>query len=123
MMLTKEQQKAYEWAKQQNYSSVAAQYAKIMADAIDDLLSSHELTAFDLRSMDGEPVYSEAEHKWFLVVNMESVYPRFFVTDAYGHTYQADAVVPLYRYPPHSTPAGIAQAKANKSKKDKEINP
>lgn len=122
MMLTKEQQKAYEWAKQQKYSSVAAQYAKILADAIDDLFSSHELTAFDLISMDGEPVYSEAEHKWFLVVNMESVYPRFFVTDAYGHTCQADAVVPLYRYPPHSTPRELHRPKLTNQKKKEDSN-
>lgn len=29
-----EQQKAYEWAKNQNYQSVAAQYAKTLADLI-----------------------------------------------------------------------------------------
>lgn len=32
-----EQNKAYEWAKNQNYQSVAAQYAKILAGVIDEM--------------------------------------------------------------------------------------
>ena len=34
--MTAEQQKAYEWAKNQNYTSVAAQYAKLLANYITD---------------------------------------------------------------------------------------
>lgn len=38
-----EQQQAYEWAKNQNYQSVAARYAKTLAGAVDDLQA--QLTA------------------------------------------------------------------------------
>lgn len=35
--MTPEQKQAYEWAKNQSYNSVAARYAKLLAEAIDEL--------------------------------------------------------------------------------------
>lgn len=52
-----EQKKAYEWAKNQNYSSVAAQYAKVLADYITDCTAPENkpLTNGDrIRSMSNE---------------------------------------------------------------------
>lgn len=40
--MTPEQKQAYEWAKNQNYSSVAARYAKALAEYID--LLEHQLS-------------------------------------------------------------------------------
>lgn len=37
-----EQKKAYEWAKNQNYQSVAAQYAKLLVVALDDLQADYD---------------------------------------------------------------------------------
>lgn len=35
--MTPEQKQAYDWAKNQNYTSVAAQYAKVLAGLVDEL--------------------------------------------------------------------------------------
>lgn len=35
--MTPEQKQAYKWAKNQNYTSVAAQYAKVLAGLVDEL--------------------------------------------------------------------------------------
>lgn len=40
--MTEEQQEAYEWAKNQNYQSVAARYAKLLADYITECISVPE---------------------------------------------------------------------------------
>lgn len=40
--LSLEQQRAYKWAKEQNYQSVASQYAKALAEAIDSLVAQLE---------------------------------------------------------------------------------
>lgn len=37
-----EQQKAYEWAKNQNYQSVAARNARLLAEALDDLQAAYD---------------------------------------------------------------------------------
>lgn len=37
--MTQEQKQAYEWAKNQNYNSVAARYAKLLVEVVDDLES------------------------------------------------------------------------------------
>lgn len=56
--MNKEQRQAYEWAKNQDYQSVAARYAKILAGLIDEMNPPNEpLTLDELREMDGEPVY------------------------------------------------------------------
>jgi len=64
-----EQQKAYKWAKNQNYQSVAARHAKILTEVIDALAlqlsaTTHfapgqALTLEQLWQMDGEPVWVE----------------------------------------------------------------
>jgi len=49
-----EQQQAYDWAKSQNYQSVAAQYARALAAAVDDMQaqpSNDPLTLEQLREM------------------------------------------------------------------------
>ena len=65
--MTSDQKKAYEWAKNQNYPSVAARYAKELAGLVDELQVAScarqeqernaPLTLDDLRKMDGEPVW------------------------------------------------------------------
>jgi hypothetical protein len=65
--MTSDQKKAYEWAKNQNYPSVAARYAKELAGLVDELQVAScarqdqernaPLTLDELRQMDGEPVY------------------------------------------------------------------
>lgn len=40
--MTPEQKQAYEWAKKQNYTSVAARYAKVLADLVDELSTRNE---------------------------------------------------------------------------------
>ena len=65
--MTSDQKKAYEWAKNQNYPSVAARYAKELAGLVDELQVAScarqeqernaPLTLDELRKMDGEPVW------------------------------------------------------------------
>lgn len=65
--MTSDQKKAYEWAKNQNYPSVAARYAKELAGLVDELQVAScarqeqernaSLTLDELRKMDGEPVW------------------------------------------------------------------
>lgn len=65
--MTSDQKKAYEWAKNQNYPSVASRYAKELAGLVDELQVAScarqeqernaPLTLDELRTMDGEPVY------------------------------------------------------------------
>lgn len=67
--MTSDQKKAYEWAKNQNYPSVAARYAKELAGLVDELQVAScarqeqernaPLTLDELRQMDGEPVWCE----------------------------------------------------------------
>lgn len=40
--MTPEQKQVYEWAKEQNFQSVAARYAKILAEMIEDLIAQVE---------------------------------------------------------------------------------
>ena len=56
--MNQEQRQAYEWAKNQNYQSVAARYAKVLAGLVDEMTPPDEpLSIEQLREMDGEPVY------------------------------------------------------------------
>lgn len=56
--MNQEQRQAYEWAKSQNYQSVAARYAKVLAGLVDEMTPPNEpLTIEQLREMDGEPVW------------------------------------------------------------------
>ena len=65
--MTRDQKKAYEWAKNQNYPSVAARYAKELAGFVDELQvvsyarqeqeRNATLTPDELREMPCEPVY------------------------------------------------------------------
>ena len=67
--MTAEQKQAYEWAKNQTFQSVAARYAKILAELVDELTADRDtspeteknepLTLEELRQMDGEPVWVE----------------------------------------------------------------
>lgn len=66
--MNQEQMQAYEWAKNQNYQSVAARYAKILAGLVDEMAQTNEpLTLEQLREMDGEPVYLMPMKWWALV--------------------------------------------------------
>lgn len=56
--VNQEQRQAYEWAKNQNYQSVAARYAKILAGLVDEITPPNEaLTLEQLREMNGEPAW------------------------------------------------------------------
>lgn len=56
--MNQEQRQAYEWAKNQNYQSVAARYAKILAGLVDEITPPNEaLTLEQLREMNGEPAW------------------------------------------------------------------
>lgn len=49
--MNQEQRQAYEWAKKQNYPSVAARYAKILAGLVDEITPPNEpLTLEHLRA-------------------------------------------------------------------------
>ncbi len=41
--MTEDQKQAYNWAKNQNFRSVAAQYAKILAELVDELQAENHL--------------------------------------------------------------------------------
>lgn len=60
--MNQEQRQAYEWAKNQNYQSVAARYAKILAGLVDEMTPPNEplipcdLCRYNLpSSCDGKP--------------------------------------------------------------------
>ena len=56
--MNQEQRQAYEWAKNQDYQSVATRYAKILAGLVDEIATPNEpLTLEQLREMNGEPVW------------------------------------------------------------------
>ena len=69
--MNQEQRQAYEWAKNQDYQSVAARYAKILAGLIDEMNPPNEpLTQADLDSMDYDKVwidYEDGTGEWALV--------------------------------------------------------
>ena len=66
--MNQEQRQAYEWAKNQDYQSVAARYAKILAGLIDEMNPPNEpLTLKQLREMDGEPVYDYLGQEWYVI--------------------------------------------------------
>lgn len=66
--MNQEQRQAYEWAKNQDYQSVAARYAKILAGLVDEIATPNEpLTLDELREMDGEPVWVEEVEHWALI--------------------------------------------------------
>ena len=58
--MNEEEKLAYEWAKKQNYQSVAAQYAKILTGYIDHVNILLEQAAEEIENMNGmETVLSE----------------------------------------------------------------
>ena len=68
--MNQEQRQAYEWAKNQNYQSVAARYAKILAGLVDEITPPNEpLTIEQLREMDrfSPPIWDECLHEWCAV--------------------------------------------------------
>lgn len=66
--VNQEQRQAYEWAKNQNYQSVAARYAKILAGLVDEITPPNDpLTIEQLREMDGEPVWFDTIKRWGIV--------------------------------------------------------
>lgn len=85
--MTSDQKKAYEWAKNQNYPSVAARYAKELAGLVDELQVAScarqeqernaPLTLDELRKMDGEPVWCEiyikGQSSFYGIVHGENV--------------------------------------------------
>lgn len=88
--MNQEQRQAYEWAKNQDYQSVAARYAKILAGLIDEMNPPNEpLTLDELLKMDGEPVYvvfrpdgsGEKPQSWALV-NVDEKYGEVYLVDS-----------------------------------------
>ena len=70
--MNQEQRQAYEWAKKQNYPSVVARYAKILAGLVDEITPPNEpLTQADLDSMDYDKVWIDYgdDGEWALVVS------------------------------------------------------
>ena len=58
--MNEEEKLAYEWAKKQNYQSVAAQYARILVDYIDHVSNLLEQAAEEIENINGmETVLSE----------------------------------------------------------------
>ena len=47
--MNQEQRQAYEWAKNQNYQSVAARYAKILAELVDEITPPNEWVSVEER--------------------------------------------------------------------------
>ncbi len=45
--MTEDQKQAYNWAKNQNFRSVAAQYARILAEFVDELQAESHLIPMD----------------------------------------------------------------------------
>ena len=108
--MNQEQRQAYEWAKSQNYQSVAARYAKVLAGLVDEMTPPNEpLTLDELRQMDGQPVWGKSlitgkPGEWFIVRIVEMSKSWFIACagatqgfgdkDTYGTTWLA------YRRPP-----------------------
>ena len=54
--MDQEQRQAYEWAKNQNYQSVAARYAKILAELVDEITPPNEPLTCGLVDRHGMPL-------------------------------------------------------------------
>lgn len=57
--MTNEQKRAYEWAMKQNFQSVAARYAKVLAELVQSVFQTpvgNPLTLDQMREMEGEKV-------------------------------------------------------------------
>ena len=52
--MNQEQRKAYEWAKNQDYPSVAARYAKILAGLVDEMAKPNEPLTLDKKRVIAE---------------------------------------------------------------------
>lgn len=66
--MNQEQRQAYEWAKNQDYQSVAARFAKVLAGLVDEMTPQNKaLTIEQLREMDGEPVWFDTIKRWGIV--------------------------------------------------------
>ena len=101
--MTQEQRQAYEWAKNQNYQSVAARYAKILVGLVDELLPPNDpLTLDELLKMDGEPVWVTPLGFWALVIARPGERVQLMSND--GEKVWADKEIelvgPVYRRPP-----------------------
>ena len=99
--MNQEQRQAYEWAKKQNYPSVAARYAKILAGLVDEITPQNEpLTLEKLREMDGEPVYciniDDYSTKEWMIVGKDDCEGRRYIFDF--STYSRNWLA--YRRPP-----------------------
>lgn len=109
--MNQEQRQAYEWAKNQDYQSVAARYAKILAGLVDEIATPNEpLTLEQLREMDGEPVYivfspdvdGEKLQFWALVAvdEWDDVYLANKDEWAFNYEEFLEDVEAIYRRPP-----------------------
>lgn len=99
--MNQEQRQAYEWAKNQDYQSVAARYAKILAGLVDEITPQNEpLTLEQLREMDGEPVYciniDDYSTKEWMIVGKDDCEGRRYIFDF--STYSRNWLA--YRRPP-----------------------
>lgn len=107
-----EQQKAYEWAKNQNYQSVAAQYARLLAGALEEKIHSRPisenktLTIEQIQQMNGKPVWvvgkthlgKDSSGTWALVHIKNSEAIGFLGTykfKGYGKTWLAYTTEPI----------------------------
>lgn len=55
--MTDKQKAAYEWALNQKYTSVAADYARTLAEYIKERLNPQPLTLDEMNAIDNEPLY------------------------------------------------------------------
>ena len=69
--MNQEQRQAYEWAKKQNYPSVAARYSKILAGLVDEITQPNEpLTLEELRAIvEPTPIWWTWLQGWVLAKN------------------------------------------------------
>ena len=74
--MTDIQKQAYEWALNQKYTSIAADYARVLAEYIQDRLTTKPLTVDELLEMDGEPVWVN-----FMDDGVNQIYPLWMLVD------------------------------------------
>ena len=60
--MNQEQRQAYEWAKNQDYQSVAARYAKILAGLVDEIATPNEPLTLEQAKRERDAAVADLEH-------------------------------------------------------------
>lgn len=77
--MNQEQRQAYEWAKNQNYQSVAARYAKILAELVDEITPPNEPLTLE-QCKQKKYIWFDSLNDWAKVTNYGVL---FFGTEDY----------------------------------------